>query len=394
MNPKKIVCITPWFLPRYGGGEVQVEKISAYLTSKKMPCKICTLHFGKGPKHEMLPSGVEIERFGGISTISERKRGFRGIISYIENNKDQVCMIYMHLGVASDLPVEEECAMIDLAKQLGLPITIRVTSDGRIKGLLQMLPSALVQLEKVDLFIALNNNIKKDLLSRDIPLRRILRIDNGVDSRKFFSASRTEKSAIRRKLGISDKVTFICHTRLSSKKNIPLIVDSWKIFCDNYPHLSEKCQLVIVGDNNNRTENIASNRKLRQMVKKLNMPNIIIHKSVRHSDIAPYVRMADFYTNLSLQEGMSNSTLEAMSSGLACILSGTGVNKYLTLGKGGYIVSVLAPGAIAEVFAKSMLDFPSKSVAMGGFNRKRVVGHFDERIILPEYYKRFKGLIG
>ncbi len=79
--------------------------------------------------------------------------------------------------------------------------------------------------------------------------------------------------------------------------------------------------------------------KLIQKVIRLKLSdNVIFTGAISHSALNSYYQKADVFALPSLNEGMSNSLLEAMSSGLAIVATDTGGTKELVDRGNGIIV--------------------------------------------------------
>ncbi|MDD5069622.1 MAG: glycosyltransferase family 4 protein [Candidatus Omnitrophica bacterium] len=131
----------------------------------------------------------------------------------------------------------------------------------------------------------------------------ILVINNGVDSRMFTPKSEHKPDETLRILSVS---------RLSPCKGIDLLIRAI------YALKNEDLELTIVGEGklSDQLENMVYSLGLKQKV--------IFKKQVSHNKMPQIYNRADLYILPSFNEGMSNTILEAMASGLAIIATDTG----------------------------------------------------------------------
>ena len=101
------------------------------------------------------------------------------------------------------------------------------------------------------------------------------------------------------------------------------------------------------------------------------------------TDVAELYKTADVYLLPSVREGLNVSVMEAMASGLPCIISDIRGNRDLIDdGKGGYLVDPLNP----EVIAIKILEI-KKYVQEFGSNNNKKAEHFNANIINSEMLK-------
>lgn len=175
--------------------------------------------------------------------------------------------------------------------------------------------------------VASTDVMKTSLVSRGVGLKRISVIPNGVDTNRFQpAASLQERKLIRQKLGIEkdDQVVLFVGSILP-RKGVDLLIEAWP----NLISHNSKVRLVLVGAYGERATVALSKRqsmlldysnKIAKMVE--NSPSkerIIFTGEV--ANVEEYMRAADLFVLPSKQEGMGNVVLEAMATGLPCILT-------------------------------------------------------------------------
>jgi glycosyltransferase involved in cell wall biosynthesis len=129
-----------------------------------------------------------------------------------------------------------------------------------------------------------------------------------VDSRQFHPASSEERIATRRSLELDCKALVLYVGRLSPEKNPLALLDAWAAVDAN---AREGALLAVVGDGPDWD----------QVHSRAQTPILVgsVHLAGQRSDVATWYRAADVYVIPSLLEGLSNTMLEALASGLPVI---------------------------------------------------------------------------
>ncbi len=154
-------------------------------------------------------------------------------------------------------------------------------------------------------------------LDRDIDI-----IHNGIDVEGFNPDFKIKK-----------ELRILSTSRLIRRKGIEYLINA--VFD------LENIRLDIVGDGNLRN-------KLENLSAKLNLGNkVFFHGNIPHNQLKSFYQNADVFVLPSLNEGMSNSLLEAMASGLAVIATDTGGTKEL-IKDNGFVVEKGSPESIAH----------------------------------------------
>lgn len=175
----------------------------------------------------------------------------------------------------------------------------------------------------------------KSLALESIPRQKIEVIYNGVDLKEFSSNYKINKEFI-----------IISTSRLIKRKGVEYLVDGFIGFNKKYSN----SKLFLIGNGNLK-------EKLEKKVCKANIQNKVeILGIVKHYKIADFYKKADLFVLPSLNEGMSNSLLEAMASGLAVIATNTGGSKELINEKNGIIIEKQNRNNIFKALEKIYLD--------------------------------------
>jgi len=193
---------------------------------------------------------------------------------------------------------------------------------------------------------------------------RTIAIPNGVDVERFHTDLETGRS-VRQQLNIaSDAVVIVCIASLVTQKRVDLLLEALGML-----HREDReFTCIIVGDGPLRTS-------LEERVEAL-----ALSSSVRFigfvPDVRPYLQAGDLFALSSDKEGLPLALLEAMASGLPCIVTDVGGNREVLVdGRTGLIVE---PGSSAK-FADALryaLTHPDEMRTQGRRAREHVREHW------------------
>jgi len=180
-------------------------------------------------------------------------------------------------------------------------------------------------------------------------------IYNGVDT-DFFHPDTTKRSA--------KTITILCASRLTSRKGLCYAIEAFSLLQKQYPQL----RMILAGGDGDAGED------LRRQVQELHLEKeISFHGEYDHGTLLKLQQASDIFLFPSLNEGMSNSMLEAMASALPVIMTPTGGAQELVKdGKNGYLVKFRNAQDIADKI-QLLLENPSLREKMGGESRRVAV---------------------
>lgn len=170
--------------------------------------------------------------------------------------------------------------------------------------------------------------------------QRVSQIYNGVDGTIF--RPRNGGSSIG-PAGFSPKTAFVVGSvgRMAEVKDYPTLVRAFIRLLEIEPAARQRARLVIIGDGVARETclNLLSNANIDQLAW---LPG-------ERLDVAELIRNMDVFVLPSLGEGISNTILEAMSSGLPVVATHVGGNPELVEdGRTGTLVPVSDPESMAR----------------------------------------------
>ncbi len=222
----------------------------------------------------------------------------------------------------------------------------------------------------------IDGNVLKELKYIGVRNSSLL-ISNGVEVSKF--SPKKNVSNVRTKLNIpSNYKLFLSVGRLISVKRPFLMLDVFKLIQKEYTNII----LLIVGSGN-----LANHMK--KYVSDENIPNVLFAGFVEHDSLPEFYSCADYYIMTSEYEGQPLTLLEAMASGLPCIVSDIPNLRIVEKSKCGIIVDFLDK----EMAAKRILSYIKRDNEEHAVNaRKYAEQNLDWSIISNNYLEELKML--
>jgi len=203
-----------------------------------------------------------------------------------------------------------------------------------------------------DQIVTVSDNLKV-MAEKTLPNTSICVRTNGVDIDMF---SPSIKDADK-----SSSFNILCVARLVKRKGIDRIIYAFQRL---QAIVEDPITLTIIGGGDDELQ-------LKALSKKLGLSNRVVFAGViPHADISNYYSIADVFILLSDNEGMSNSTLEALASGIPLIMSNSIADSKIIIDKkNGFVVNKSDFNMIAIKIAE-LIQNPSLKIKMGIESRK------------------------
>ena len=170
-----------------------------------------------------------------------------------------------------------------------------------------------------DTNVAVSPMLEKLYKQSQLPLDCLVKIPNGVDKNRFFPVPHKEKVELRNQLGLPNKMKlFLFVGHFSKEKSPDILLKAWlETIAETYPETG----IVFIGSIN--PDHFEVDAGLVNEIKELSIPyiNNRIFFIENTNEIEKYYRSADIFVLPSKREGLPNSLLEAMASGLPVIAS-------------------------------------------------------------------------
>ncbi|HVO65291.1 MAG TPA: TIGR03088 family PEP-CTERM/XrtA system glycosyltransferase, partial [Syntrophales bacterium] len=198
----------------------------------------------------------------------------------------------------------------------------------------------------VQQYIAVSTDLANWLVQTvGIRAERVAQIYNGVDLQRFYPRDGSRPSLGLPGFVSAENLVIGTVGRMETVKNQLTLVQAFLELLDQEPKARKLLRLVIIGDGPLRME-------AEKLLKNANADHIAWLPGERN-DIPEVMRGLDLFVLPSLREGMSNTILEAMASGLPVVATRVGGNPELVdEGKTGLLVPPKHPMAMTEAILK------------------------------------------
>jgi glycosyltransferase involved in cell wall biosynthesis len=213
-------------------------------------------------------------------------------------------------------------------------------------------------LKKMDMLTCDAEHMRKAMQQLNIPENRINIIYFGTDIKKFIPTQKN--SELLKSLDIVNAPVIISLRSLEPIYSIETLVKA----IPHVLHENSKAVFIIAGRG-------SQSESLINLTYKLNIEsNVRFVGEISNNLLPDYLNCADVYVSTSLSDaGLSASTAEAMACGLSVVVTDSGENNlWVKENKGGFIVPVQTPGALAEKIIY-LLKSPLARSRFGQFNR-------------------------
>jgi glycosyltransferase involved in cell wall biosynthesis len=297
--------ISPQFRPVVGGYERAAERLSAALADAGMCVVVITERRDTAwPAVEHI-DGYELRRLS--CSYRRHHHAITSLLSFArfllrygrEFNVWHVHQYGFHAALA-----------VALGKVLHRPVVLKLPSSNAM-GIESAMGVGVVGRilrffhQQVSACLVVSEETREEAIHFGIPPEQIYLIPNGVDGRQFHPTLPEERAAARRVLGLHCDRLVLYVGRLSPEKNPLGLLEAWSAIDTE---ARKGALLALVGDGPDWD----------QVHAKARQPNLAgsIHLAGQRNDVATWYRAADVYVIPSLLEGLSNTMIEALASGL------------------------------------------------------------------------------
>ncbi len=351
----KVAMIIQAYLPRFGGAEKLLAASLPYLRARGVEPLVLTRRYPGMAPFEMI-DGTLVYRLPapGPKVTASLCFTLSGVLRL-----RQICPDLIH---AHELLSPSTTAV--LAKRLIQKPVVVTLHRGGLLGDIYKLNHRIGGRTRIKMFqrqvdglISISREIDQELAdSGFLPQKRHF-IPNGVDIQRFSIPSQMEKQALREKFSMSAVAPVFLYTgRLVPEKRVDLLLRIWQ---EIRPQTGG-AQLWILGSG-------PEEESLRQMQAEG------VHFTGYVEDPSPYLRAADVFVLPSATEGLSVAMLEALASGLVCILTRVGgAADVVQHNQNGLLVDPDSPAEMREALL-SVLQNTKLRVELGQAARQTIV---------------------
>lgn len=229
-------------------------------------------------------------------------------------------------------------------------------------------------------YIALSKDLGTYLSSKvRVPATHMSQIYNGVDADRFQVGQPADAKRAVPGCPFSPSQHWLIGTvgRMQQVKDQPTLARAFVMALQQQPSLRQRMRLIMIGAGPLRDA-------VQAIVDEAGIAEFCWLPGER-SDVADVMQGLSCFVLPSLAEGISNTILEAMASGLPAVVTGVGGNAELvTHGRTGLVV----PPADARAMAEALLQLaqaPDKAAAMGQAGRLDVERQFSLQAMVANY---------
>ncbi len=337
-----------------GGAETQLVELASRIDRSRFDPLVCCISPGGKLVDTLRARGVRVH-------LLNYSRAFPTQLGYVISVPRMIGMVW-HLFrlVRKEQPdiihgflLAAYLLAAFVGRLAGVPV---VVAGRRSLGLFKENNYFYLMLERLadrmtNLFIANSEAVRQDTLAREpISETDIIVIYNGLDLSRFQEVANTAQSS---ELDIGDAPRVIVVSNFIDYKGHDYFLRAWADVLRSFPTATA----LLVGDGTLRShlENLSSS---------LNQGRSVRFLGVRH-DVPALLALSDIYVHPSLQEGYSNSLLEAMAAGLPVIATSVGGNVEAVSHA---VTGILVPPRDAFALSAAMIQLlrnPGEAKAMG-----------------------------
>jgi sugar transferase (PEP-CTERM/EpsH1 system associated) len=221
-------------------------------------------------------------------------------------------------------------------------------------------------------YICVSKDMEQWLKNKVRVCKQVTQIYNGVDIQRF--APKRTNNKLRVSLGLADNEVVVgIVARLDPIKNHPLLLRAF----DNIKKDYQNTRLLVIGDgpDKKRLESLAGG-------------NVLFLGN--RADIPEILRILDIFVLPSLNEGISNTILEAMATGIPVIASNVGGNSELV--KNGVTGMLVESGSLEGLISALRVYLDNKHLrsSNGEMARVHIKNNFSIQAMVDAYEKVYK----
>jgi glycosyltransferase involved in cell wall biosynthesis len=297
-------------------------------------------------------------------------------------------IVHLH-GFSSKTPI-----LVAIARLLGRPVVIKLTSVGHDDAISMKAKgtSWFRSFSSADRLVAVSPRFTELHAEAGLQPERLTLIPNGVDLERFRPPAPGERDAIRRDLGLPIDVAVVLFVGFFSREKHPDI--AFAAWTDTFARTPD-ARLVLLGRTRSPYYEIdpAIADAIRRDADRLQCRDRLV--MVEYTDaIERFYRAADVLMLPSSREGLPNVVLEAMASGLPCVVSRLpGVtDSLITDGRNGLLVEPGNRSGFARALSGLLAD-PARRAALGAEARRTMESRFSLTQTAAAYVSLYRELL-
>jgi len=373
-----LVCST--YPPVIGGSEVEAQRVCSGLIGRGHRVTVATTG---GPPMPALhqwtdPAGVPVLLYAASWSGMMKDVMFAISVAWLlfreRRNYQTVYFLMQGLHLAVGLPV---------ARLLGKTILMKVGGSG-VLPLMARSATGRLELRWLRKWAArvmiLNEGMRAEALAARLPAERLVWMPNPVDTERFRPVSQAEQSRLRVEHNFPPNALIIIYTgRLAPEKSLHLLVEAFAAV----QRQRTLAYLALVGDGPARAV-------LEEQARRLGCEDSArFVGSVEPAEVPRWLQMADVFALVSLSEGFPCALVEAMSVGLASVVSDIPANQQLVQPEKHGLLAPAGDSAATAAALLRLIDEHELRRRMGTEARRTV----KERYAIEQVLGRYETLL-
>jgi glycosyltransferase involved in cell wall biosynthesis len=371
-----LILVCSSYPPVVGGSEVEAQRVCSALIKRGHRVTVATTGGAPMPPLRMWtdPAGVPVRLYAahwnGVMKDIVYAISVAWLLIRERRNYQAVYFLMQGLHLAVGLPV---------ARLLRKTIIMKVGGSGVLPAM-ALSPTGRLEIRWLrkwaDRIMILNEGMRAEALVARFPADRLVWMPNPVDTEQFSPVPDAQRRQLRAQHGLPPDASIIIYTgRLAPEKSLHVLVEAFA----TVRHQRPQAHLVLVGDGPMRTA-------LTEQTQRLGChDNTCFVGNVAPSEIPQWLQMADVFALVSPSEGFPCALVEAMSAGLASVVSDIPAIRQLVQSQQHGLLS--PPGDAAAVSAAliRILDDHELRTRMGAEARRSVKELYATERVLERY---------
>lgn len=378
----KILFINNEFPPIGGGGSILTSYMAKNLVKLGHQVVVVTSKFSTLPDKEKV-DGYQVVRIPALRSSKDFSNYLELMTFFVSGivNIPKIIKGFKPDLIQSFFSVPSGAISYMLSKKFNIPYAVYLggsdvpgANPGRHKFIYPFVTPVIKKVLKESQMVTACSDMLIDLVKKELPDMKVLKIPNGVDSDYFVPPTEKPKNPPINILGVG---------RIMPRKGFQHLIEALSVLKKDE---RKKVRLTLIGSGDYRKtlEEIALKNKTSEIIDFVD--------SVPYSHLKDYYQRAHIFCLPSLAEGMPLAMIEAMACG--CAILGTDVAGNQELIKDGVNGYLVKPGE-SEQLGKRLLDMVrdfKKTESMGKESRL-LSKKYDWEILTKEYIKNYAKII-